>query len=129
MNDTEVRLAQARRADEDEGPALGDEAFIEITEEDLPIELGTETEVEVIEGLLEGEGGVLEPPAQLVVLACEEFFLQQAAEEIGVGHLALGGAIEPVLMDLADAGELELGEHLLHGWPSVRRVKPARCCE
>jgi hypothetical protein len=62
----EVGLAQARGADQDQRPPLRDEAFVEVAEKDLAIELGAQPEVEVVEGLLEREGGVLEPPAQLV---------------------------------------------------------------
>jgi hypothetical protein len=103
--------------------ALGDEAIIKVAQEDLAVQLRAEPEIEVVHGLLEGEGGVLEPPAELIVFAGEQFFLQQAAQEVGIRHLRLGGAIEPLLVDLADPGELKLGEHLIHGAPPQRPTK------
>src|SRR5262249_33845464 len=106
-----------------ERAALGDEAVIEVAEEDLAVQLRPEAEVEVVHRLLEGEAGVLEPPAELVVFPSEELLLQQAAQEVGIRHLGLGGAIEPLLMDLTDASELELGEHLVHGHPPQRPTK------
>jgi hypothetical protein len=45
--------------------ALGDEAVIEIAQEDLTIELGPQPEVEVVHRLLEGEAGVLQTAAEL----------------------------------------------------------------
>jgi hypothetical protein len=60
----------------------------------------------------------LSRPTQWVLLAGEQLLLQQAAQEVGVRHLRLDGAIKPFLMDLPDTGELELGEHLVHGRPS-----------
>src|SRR5439155_10463927 len=103
----EVGLAQRGRADETERAALGDEAVIEVAEEDLAVELGAEPEVEIVHGFLEGEGGILEPPAELVVFAREQLLLKQAPQEVGIRHLRLGGAIEPLLMDLANPGEFE----------------------
>lgn len=72
---------------------LGDEATVEVAEKHLTIELGAEPEVEVVEGLLEGEAGVLQPPAELILLAGEQLFLQEA-QEVGIRHLRLGGPIE-----------------------------------
>ncbi len=34
--------------------------------------------------------------------------------DLQVLHLRRGGAVEPVLVDLANANELQLGEHLVH---------------
>jgi hypothetical protein len=42
--DAEVRLTQTRRADQDERVSLGDEALVEVAQEDLPIELRPEAE-------------------------------------------------------------------------------------
>jgi hypothetical protein len=75
-------LAQARRPDETEGPALGDEALVEVAQEHLAVQLGTEAEVEVVHRLLEREAGVLEAPAELVVFPGEQLLLQQPAEEV-----------------------------------------------
>ena len=52
----EVGLAQPGGADETQGPALGDEALIEVAEEELAIELGADAEVKVVHRSLEGEG-------------------------------------------------------------------------
>jgi hypothetical protein len=49
--------------------------LVEVAQEDLAIELGAEAEVEVVEGFLEGEAGVLQPAAQLILLASEQLLL------------------------------------------------------
>src|SRR5438093_11767195 len=103
---------------------LGDEAVVEVAEHDLAVELGAEPEVEFVERLLEGEGGVLEPAADLIVFASQELLLEQAPQEVRVRHLLGRRAVEPFLVDLADAGELELCEHLMHqpalpGWTNA----------
>ena len=122
--DRQVRLAESRGPDQDEGAPLGDEAVVEVAEHDLAVELGAEPEVEFVERLLEGEGGVLEPAADLIVLASQELLLEQAPQEVRVRHLLGRRAVEPLLMDLADARELELCEHLVHqpalpGWTNA----------
>ena len=57
--DREVGLAETRRPDETERVALGDEAIVEIAQKDLAAELGAQAEIEVVERLLEREGGIL----------------------------------------------------------------------
>src|SRR6184192_1790301 len=122
--DRQVRLAEPGGPDQDEGAALRDETVVEVPQHDLAVELGAEPEVEFVERLLEGEGRIIEPAADLIVLAGQELLLEQATQEVRVRHLLGRRAVEPLLMDLADASELELREHLMHqpalpGWTNA----------
>jgi len=54
-----VRLAETGRADQDERATLGEEAVVEIAQDDLAVELGAEPEVEFLERLLEGKAASL----------------------------------------------------------------------
>ncbi|MFN8544576.1 MAG: hypothetical protein U0807_10290 [Candidatus Binatia bacterium] len=107
-------LPESGRADQHERAPRRDEAIVEVAHDHLAVQLGAQAKVEFVARFLEGEGGLLEAAAVLVVVPREEFLLEEPAQEVGVRHLGGRRAVEPVLVDLADARELELRQHLVH---------------
>lgn len=105
--DGEVGLPAPGLAVEDERPPLGDEVGREVGADEREPHGGLVGEVEVVDGLEEGEaripGGLLEPR----LLAVGDLLGEEHVEEVLVGPLLLLGSGAEVAPDAAGVGEVE----------------------
>jgi hypothetical protein len=111
--DGEVGLATAGFAGEDEGAAVGDEVGGEVGAEHGESEGGLEGEVEVVDGLEEGEVGGAGEALDAGLLTVSDLLGEEEGEEVAEGPLLLLGAGGEVAVDARSVGEVEsLAERL-----------------
>ena len=84
-----MRLAAARLAEEDQTASLGDEVGREGGSEQREADGGLVREVEVVDGLEEGEAGSSRETPKPRLLALGDFLGDQEDEEVSVGPLLL----------------------------------------
>jgi hypothetical protein len=86
------------------------EGGIEIAQHDLALEIGTEAEVELLDGGSEGEAGLAQAAGRGRGGAGRQLLLEQALQEVGVAQVLLGGALQPRGQDGGRPTEVDLGE-------------------
>ena len=114
-------FAQAAGPDQDQRAGLLNEGTVEKAHHDRALELGAQREVELFQRGSEREAGGLELAADLVLLATDHLLGEQLVEEFTVAHPLLLGVGDPLRVDIADAGQFELGQLV------VERGRPGRC--
>jgi len=85
--DADVRLADAGRPEQQHVFCLRDEVARGELAYEPRIERGLELEVELLEGLHDGEVGDLDPHRQAALLLGIELFAQDSVEEVEIGRL------------------------------------------
>jgi len=122
--DGKVRLADAGRSeeyhvlglvDEAEGTELGDLAGIDG---------GLEVEVELVESLAGGESGHVEAGLEIAGSAGLDFGVDEVEEEVGVGALLFGGALEMALDEGVGFSEFEAFEMLVDALEGEHQEPP-----
>ena len=91
QGDGQVAFAQADAADEDGVGLVLDELEAEEVLDLEAVDLGGPGEVELLEGLEDGEAGLLDAALACPVLAAGGLAFDQAAQEVDVGPLVFGG--------------------------------------
>src|ERR1017187_1217178 len=84
---------------------LLDEAARSKVMDDGAIEIGQQIEVESFEGFLVSEVGAPQPHRQLLLIPPSDFVVNQQAEEIGVGQLAVDCFAVAGFERVEDAGQ------------------------
>lgn len=108
--DGEHGLAETRGPDEGHRGGLIDEGGVQVPENQLPLQIGPEPEVELLDGGGEREPSLLDALPGLGVEAMSGLDFQEPAEEVDVGQLLSGGAIEVLGKCGSCIGEAELIE-------------------
>jgi hypothetical protein len=110
----QVTLSRTRPAEEESVLPLGDEAAGGELEDERPVHLLVEVEIEGVEGLAGiTEAGVLEPALEQPILALEQLVLDEGREEVDWGELLGLGLEEPAFEAGGHAGAAELAERPL----------------
>jgi hypothetical protein len=105
--DGEVGLPAAGLAVEDERAPLGDEVGREVGADEGEPDRGLVGEVEVVDGLEEGETGIPGGLLESGLLAVGDLLGEEDAEEVLVGPLLLLGTGAEVAPDAAGVGQVE----------------------
>jgi hypothetical protein len=108
--DGEVRLAAARLAGEDQATALGDEVGRERGAEQREPQRRLVREVELLDGLEEGEAGAAREPLHPGLLAMGHFLGHEHSEEVAVGPLLLLRLLGERGVDARRVGEVQAAE-------------------
>ena len=107
----EMALAGAGRAEEERVFALRDEAAGGELEDEGPVELLVEVEIEGVEGLVGvAEAGVGPPAGEEPILAADELIADERRDEVERRQPFGLRLAEPGLQDVGHAGEAELAE-------------------
>ena len=112
QRDREVRLAGAGRAEEADVAVLGDPGELGEVQDQRAFGAGLGGEVEVLERLVGGEGGVADALARAGGVAREDLGLEQRLEELLVGPALLARPRRGLLEALQDARRLQLREQV-----------------
>src|SRR5260370_623385 len=117
------RLAQAGWSDQRQRPRLLDERWVQVAQHHLAFELGTEAEVELLDGGRIRKAGLTQPLLSGGVGPCDAFLLEQAVQEVGIRQLLARGTVEPIwqhrrrlaqaqlLQQRFERGRLRSGDH------------------
>jgi hypothetical protein len=105
--DGEVGLPATGLASEDETPAVGDEVRRERRAEQREAQRRLEREVEVVDGLEEGEARAMGEPLDAGLLALGDFLGGEHDEEVAVGPLLGLGPLDEIAPDAASVGQVE----------------------
>jgi hypothetical protein len=108
-----VGLASPRLAQEDEAAPLGDEVSREGGAEQRQPHGGLEGEVEVVDGLEEGESGPSRESAEPCLLSLSDLLLDHQGEEVSEGPLLLLRALDEAWPDAPGVGEVEPLEQVI----------------
>ena len=110
----QVTLPRARPAEKEPVFPLGDEAAGGELEDEGPVHLRVEVEIEGVEGLAGiAKARLLEPALEEPILAFEQLVLDKSGEEVDRGELLGLGLEEPALEAGGHAGAAELAERPL----------------
>jgi hypothetical protein len=111
--DGEVCLAASRLAQEDEAASFGDEVGGESGAEERQPHGGLEGEVEVVDGLEEGEAGPSRESTETCLLALGDLLRDEQGEEVPEGPLLLLRPLDEAGPDPAGVGEVEPLEQMI----------------
>src|SRR5206468_3603303 len=92
---------------EDQASPLGDEVRRQGGAEQREPQGGLVREIEVVDGLEEGESGSVREAPQPRLLALSDFFGDEQGQEVPIGPLLLLGSLHELRPDLACVGEVE----------------------
>ena len=109
QGDRQMGLADARRAQEQDVLAVGDEAQGGQLADLALADGGLKGKVELVQGLDEREVGQLGLHGDIPLVAGRDFGLQQVIQEVEVGPVVLGRLFAPGVQALGHAGQLEAG--------------------
>jgi hypothetical protein len=103
----QVRLAQAGRTDEYEGPPISDKTGVQVALESLPSQLRPEPEVELLQGRDEGEVRLANQPGNSPLFSGSQFVFEQTAQEIRQTVPISAGLVDTVLENIANAAQMQ----------------------
>jgi hypothetical protein len=105
--DGEVGLPATGPAGEDEAPAIGDEVGRQRRAEQREPQRRLEAEVEVIDGLEEGEARAMRETLHARLLSLGDLLGSEHDQEVAVGPLAGLGSLDELAPDAASVGQVE----------------------
>ena len=126
--DGQVGLAAARLAGEDQAAALGDEVGRERGAEQREPQRRLVGEVELVNGLEEGEAGAAREPLHAGLLAMGDLLRHEHSEEVAIGPLLLLRLLGECAVDARRVGEVQAAEEAVerdvggvHWWSAPGR--------
>ena len=96
MQIASIVLPRAGWSDERQRASLLDEGGIQVAQHDLALELGTEAEVELLDGGRVRKAGLAQPLLGGGVGARDALLLEHAVQEVGVAELLARRTVQPI---------------------------------